>query len=129
MTQLKEGAGRAPNWVGSLLPGDDVESGIAYGSRRYYFWLMTTMTLKLPETLRRGVEEEARRRGVPKSVLVRECLEAMLRRKQRRKLPTCLDLVGDLVGSQPGPRDASVNRRYLEEAVLAEHGRARKNSH
>jgi len=90
---------------------------------------MTTMTLKLPETLRRGVEEEARRRGVPKSVLVRECVEAMLRRKQRRKLPTCLDLVGDLVGSQPGPRDASVNRRYLEEAVLADHGRARKNSH
>jgi hypothetical protein len=86
------------------------------------------MTLKLPETLRRGVEEEARRRGVPKSVLVRECMEAMLRRKQRRKLPACLDLVGDLVGSQPGPRDASVNRRSLEEAVLAEHGRARKNS-
>jgi hypothetical protein len=71
---------------------------------------MPTMTLKLPETLRRGVEEEARRRGVPKSVLVRECMEAMLRRKQRRKL------------------HASVNRRYLEEAVLAEHGRARKNS-
>jgi hypothetical protein len=90
---------------------------------------MTTMTLKLPETLRRGVEEEARRRGVPKSVLVRECVEAMLRRKQRRKPPTCLDLVGDLVGSQPGPRDASVNRRYLDEAVLADHGCARKNSH
>jgi len=41
---------------------------------------MTTMTLKLPETLRRGVEEEARRRGVSKSVLVRECVETMLRR-------------------------------------------------
>src|SRR5208282_5376608 len=61
-----------------------LESGIAYGSRRYYHWPMTTMTLKLSETLRRGVEEEARRRGVPKSVLVRECMEAMLRRKQRR---------------------------------------------
>ena len=87
------------------------------------------MTLKLPETLRRGVEEEARRRGVPKPVLVRECVEAMLRRKQRRKSPTCLDLVGDLVGSQPGPRDASVNGCYLDEAVLADHGHARKNSH
>ena len=86
------------------------------------------MTLKLPETLRSGVEEEARRRGVSKSVVVRECVEAMLRRKQRQKLPNCLDLVGDLVGSQPGPRDASVNRRYLEEAVLADHGRARKKS-
>ena len=46
---------------------------------------MTTMTLKLPETLRHGVDEEARRRGVPKSVVVRECVEAMLRRKERRK--------------------------------------------
>ncbi len=86
------------------------------------------MTLKLPETLRRGVEEEARRRGVPKSVVVRECVESMLRGRQARKPVTCLDLVGDLAGSQPGPRDASVNRRYLDEAVLAGHGRARKNS-
>jgi hypothetical protein len=90
---------------------------------------MTTMTLKLPETLRRGVEEEARRRGVLKSVLVRECVEAMLRSKQRRKPRTCLDLVGDLVGSQPGPRDASVKRRYLDEAVLADHGHTRKDVH
>jgi len=87
------------------------------------------MTLKVPEALRRGVEEEARRRGVPKSVLVRECLEAMLRRKQGRKPRTCLDLLGDLVGSQPGPRDASVNRRYLDEAVLADHGHTRKDFH
>ena len=79
---------------------------------------MATMTLKLPEALQHGVEEEARRRGVSKSLLVRECVEAMLRRKQRRKPLTCLDLVADLVGSQPGPRDASVNRRYLEEALL-----------
>jgi hypothetical protein len=89
---------------------------------------MTTMTLKLPETLRRDVEEEARRRGMPKSVLVRECVEEMLRRKQRRRTRTCLDLVADLASSQPGPRDASVNRRYLDEAVLADHVRARKNS-
>ena len=86
------------------------------------------MTLKLPETLRRGVEEEARRRGVPKSALVRECVEAMLRRRRRRKPLTCLDLVADLASSQPGPREASVNRRYLDEAILADHGRARKNS-
>ena len=86
------------------------------------------MTLKLPDALRHGVDEEARRRGVPKSVLVRECVEAMLRRQQKRKQPSCLDLVADLVGSQPGPRDASVNRRYLEQTLLADHGRARKHS-
>lgn len=86
------------------------------------------MTLKLPETLHRGVEEEARRQGVSKSALVRECVEVMLRRKRGRKPPTCLDLVADLVGSQPGPRDASVNRRYLGQAILADHGRRRTHS-
>ena len=86
------------------------------------------MTLKLPETLHRGVEEEARRQGVSRSALVRECVEVMLRRKRRRKPPTCLDLVADLVGSQAGPRDASVNRRYLEQAIIADHGRGRTNS-
>ena len=86
------------------------------------------MTLKLPEALRQGVEAEARRRGVPKSVLVRECVEHMLRRKMNRKQASCLDLVADLVGSQPGPRDASVNRRYLEHALLTDHDRVRKPS-
>lgn len=86
------------------------------------------MTLKLPEALRHGVEEEARRRGVSKSLLVRECVEAMLRRKQRRKQPSCLDLVADLVGSQRGPRDASVNHRYLEQSLVADHARTRKNA-
>jgi ribbon-helix-helix CopG family protein len=86
------------------------------------------MTLKLPETLRQGLEEEARRRGVSKSVVLRECLEAMLRRKRRQKPLSCLHVVADLAGTQPGPQDASVNRRYLDETVLTDHGRARKNS-
>ena len=106
----------------------DPAIGIAQCSIGYYLRLVTTMTLKLPETLHRGVEEEARRQGVSKSALVRECVEAMLRRKRRRKPPTCLDLVADLVGSQAGPRDASVNRRYLEQAIIADHGRGRTNS-
>ena len=85
------------------------------------------MTLKLPETLLRAVEEEARRRGVAKSALVREYVESMLRRRQGKSRLTCLDLVSDLVGSQPGPRDASVNLRHLNEALLANHRRGRKN--
>jgi hypothetical protein len=89
---------------------------------------MTTICLKVPDALLRGVEEEARRRGVPKSVLVRESVEAMLRRKHRRRQPSCLDLVADLVASQPGSSDASVNPRYLDEAVLADDARVRKHS-
>jgi hypothetical protein len=38
------------------------------------------MTFKLPEALLRDVGEEARRRGVAKSVVVRECVEQSLRR-------------------------------------------------
>jgi hypothetical protein len=87
-----------------------------------------TMSLKIPEVLLRGVEEEARRRGVSKSVLVRECVEAMVRRTKRQTPASCLDLVADLVGSQPGPRDASTERRHLEDAILANHGRPRRNS-
>jgi hypothetical protein len=85
---------------------------------------MATMTLKLPEAMLKGVEEEARRRGVPKSALVREYVEAMLRRKQGRKPRVCLDLVADLLDPQPGPHDASVNPHYLDEAILADHGHA-----
>jgi hypothetical protein len=88
---------------------------------------MTTMTLKVPDLLRRGLEEEARRRGISKSVLVRECVEAALSRTRGKNPPSCLELVADLVGSQPGPRDASVNTRYLEEAILEDYGRKRKN--
>jgi hypothetical protein len=104
------------------------DCGIAICSNWYYFGAVTTMTLKVPEALRRSVEEEARRRGIPKSVLVRECVEETLRRKNRRKQPSCLDLAGDLVGSQPGPPDASENPRYLEEAVSGDYGGARKKS-
>jgi hypothetical protein len=80
------------------------------------------MTVKVPEILLRGVEEEARRRGVPKSIVVRDCVEAMLRSKKRQKHPSCLDLVADLIASQPGPRDASVNRDYLRQAILTDQG-------
>jgi hypothetical protein len=86
------------------------------------------MSLKVPEALLRGLKEEARRQGVPTSSLVREGAEALLRRKGHRNPPNCLDLVSDLVGSQPGPKDASVNQHYLEEAVVADHVRPRKNS-
>jgi len=89
---------------------------------------MTTISLKVPEVLLRDVDAEARRRGVSKSALIRDTLEASLRRKRGRKRITCLDLMGKRVGSFKGPSDLSTNPRYLEEAVLADHSRGRKNS-
>jgi hypothetical protein len=41
---------------------------------------------------------------------------------------TCLDLVADIVGKQPGPKDASRNSKYLEHAITADYKRGRKNS-
>ena len=78
------------------------------------FWRMTTVSLKLPEVLLREVEQEAATRGVAKSALIRDCIERALRRKKKpNREVSCLDLMGDWVGSFSGPRDLSTNRRYL----------------
>ena len=88
---------------------------------------MTTISLKLPEMLLRDLEAEARNRGVTKSTLIREAIETRLRRSRARNRVTCLELMGDLVGSQPGPADASTNPRHLDEAVLNDARHERKN--
>jgi Arc/MetJ-type ribon-helix-helix transcriptional regulator len=89
---------------------------------------MTTISLKLPEMLLRDLEAEARHRGVSKSTLIRTALEARLRRARARNRVTCLDLMADLVGSQPGPADASTNPVHLDEAVLRD-ARHERNNH
>lgn len=95
---------------------------------RYYILAMTTVSLKMPEALLREIEQEASTRGVPKSVVIRDSLERTLRQGRRgKKKVSCLDLVRDLVGRFEGRPDASTNPRYLEEAILADHHRGKKN--
>lgn len=91
---------------------------------------MTTISFKLPEVLLREVEQEAATRGVPKSAVIRACIEGTLRkrRKPQKKTVSCLDLMGNLVGSFRGPRDLSTNPRYLKQAIVADASRGRKNS-
>lgn len=86
---------------------------------------MTTISLKLPESLLRALDEEARERRVGKSEVIRDCLERSLRRK--RKKTNCLELMGKAVGSFHGPADLSTNRRYLTKAVKAHAERSGKN--
>ena len=89
---------------------------------------MTTVSLKLPELLLREVEQEAATRGVAKSALIRDCIERILRNtKKPKRAESCLDLMGDWVGSFRGPRDLSTNRRYLTEAIAANARRRPKN--
>jgi Arc/MetJ-type ribon-helix-helix transcriptional regulator len=79
---------------------------------------MPTVTVKLPETLSRSLDHEARRRGVPKSEVIRESLERTLAESRvKGEGPSCLDLVADLVGIFDGPADLSSNKKYLMEAL------------
>jgi hypothetical protein len=63
-----------------------------------------------------------------KAGLIRDCIERTLRKKRKSKREaSCLDLMGDLVGSFRGPRDLSTNRRYLTGAIAANARRRSKN--
>ncbi|HEY1291374.1 MAG TPA: ribbon-helix-helix protein, CopG family [Burkholderiales bacterium] len=85
---------------------------------------MDLLSIKVPAGLRRRLAQEARRRGVSQSTVVRESLEAALvERPRARGELSCADLAADLIGSMAGPRDASTNKRYLEEAMTADYSR------
>jgi Arc/MetJ-type ribon-helix-helix transcriptional regulator len=74
---------------------------------------MTTISLKLPDTLESRLTIEAKRRRTSKSAIIREAVEQALAKK--KGFVSCADLAGDLIGSQPGPRDASTNKEYLKD--------------
>jgi hypothetical protein len=75
---------------------------------------MQTISLKLSENLLAELEREARTRRITKSALVRESLEAALRRQPRRRA-SCYDLARDLAGQVKGlPRDLAHNPKYMK---------------
>lgn len=76
---------------------------------------MRTISLKLPDDLLADLEREAKARRVSKSALVRESVEATLRRRPRRGAASCYDLARDLAGAVKGlPRDLATNPKYLD---------------
>ena len=80
---------------------------------------MTTISLKLPDPLLREINREAEVRRTGRSAVIRDCLERVLRRgKKPQATVSCLDLMGDAVGSFRGPRDLSTNRRHLTDAIV-----------
>jgi Arc/MetJ-type ribon-helix-helix transcriptional regulator len=80
---------------------------------------MQAISLKFPPHLGQLVETEAKRRRVSKSAVIRACVEeVLLKHRQGKRQLTCADLMGDLIGSQPGPFDASSNKDYLEKSLL-----------
>jgi hypothetical protein len=75
---------------------------------------MTTISLKVSETLDSRLTEEAGRRRTSKSAVIRECVEKVLLAPPKDRAVSCLDLAGDLAGCLKGPRDIATNPKYLE---------------
>lgn len=77
---------------------------------------MSVLTCKLPSVLDGRLADLARRRGVPKSVLVREAIEAKIEEAAARHRPANLiEALGDSVGSiASGKRDLARNKKHLK---------------
>ena len=89
--------------------------GIAIQIGAYYAFIVTTISLKLPDDLLAKLAGEARARRVTRSQLVRESLEQALRQRSPSGAVSCFDLAGDLAGTLKGlPEDLAENPRYME---------------
>jgi plasmid stability protein len=76
---------------------------------------MTTLTLKLPQSLDRALSIRARKQNRTKSALARQALEQMLSEAPREGRVTVADLAGDLIGKLAGgPPDLSHNKRHMK---------------
>jgi hypothetical protein len=75
---------------------------------------MKTVSLRLPEALDARLTWLAQEKGVTRSAVVREALEAFMENGTARR-PSAYDLSSDLCGSvTDAPRDLSYNKKYME---------------
>lgn len=80
---------------------------LAWLPEAYYNAIMKSMTLRLPEALAADIEDEARLRGISKSDVVRERLQAA---KGSNKGAAA---IADLIGSVDGlPADLSARKKW-----------------
>src|SRR5688572_12546279 len=77
---------------------------------------MKMLSLKVPEALDRKLTAVVKKRGVPKSAVVRQALERYLDESGEIRSGSFLELAGDLVGSiKDAPADLSTNPRHLAD--------------
>jgi predicted DNA-binding protein len=75
---------------------------------------MKSLSFKVPETLDRKLAAVVKRRGVRKSVVVREALARYLDESHEVRRGSFLDLASDLLGCvKAAPADLSSNPRRL----------------
>ncbi len=67
----------------------------------------------MPESLAIRLTDTARQKGVSKSVLIRDALDAYLQTDGTERPESALAQVADLAGILSGPEDLSVNTAYL----------------
>jgi predicted DNA-binding protein len=91
--------------------------GIALLSFAYYLLFMSVLTCKLPRALDGRLAQLARRRGVSKSVVVREAIEAKIAEDAEspiRQPANLIEALGDSVGCiASGKRDLARNKKHL----------------
>ena len=76
---------------------------------------MSTLSLKLPDSLLRRLDQESRHRRMTKSALVRAALERELAQPETASGASCYDLARDLAGSlKKLPKDLATNPQYME---------------
>ena len=63
----------------------------------------------MPESLAASLAEMAQRKGVSKSALIRDALEAYLQKGGAERVESALSQVTDLVGILSGPEDLSTS--------------------
>lgn len=74
---------------------------------------MTTIALKVPETLASRLAAAACQRGVSKSVLIRSALEVYLQTDRIEEPGSALAQAADLAGVLSSPEDLSANKDCL----------------
>ena len=80
------------------------------------FLVMSVLTCKLPQALDGRLAELAKRRGVPKSVLIREAIEEKVAAESAlpRRPANLIEALGDSVGSiAAGKGDLARNKKHL----------------
>jgi len=76
---------------------------------------MNTISIKLPEAMKRQLEIEASQRGISRSQLIRKSLERSLGMSKKVAAPSCCDLMIGACGViTDAPLDLSSNKKHMK---------------
>ena len=77
--------------------------------------MMKTISLKLPAPLANWLAKRANELGRSRSDLVRQALEEQRQDNHSRGQKSCAELMAEFGGFFRGPRDLSINPKYMRD--------------